>query len=403
MKKKVLFLINTMGQAGAEVALIELLKKLDSKNEFRIYLYSIIPCGELFERVPDNIHLLNKHVSTSSVLSFKGRVKIGKQVLISFFYKFTGFRLLPYMIKNIKEQKARGGKIQYDKLLWRMLAQGRPSLKGRYDLAVSYIEGGANYFLADKVESDKKVSFVHIDYKQAGYTPYMDQGSYENMDRIYVVSKAVGEKFSSIYPQYKDKIRLFRNLLSREDILSKAERGRAFTDEFHGVRLVTVGRLHYQKGYDIAIEALARIIKDGYSVRWYIIGEGMERAHLEKLIRKNKVEDSFILMGKKDNPYPYVKQSDIYVHASRFEGKSIAIEEAQILGKAIIASDCTGNTEQIVDGYDGVLFPLSVENLVGEIKALIDNPQKIKMYEENVKTKELEHPEDLEDMLLLLD
>jgi glycosyltransferase involved in cell wall biosynthesis len=107
-------------------------------------------------------------------------------------------------------------------------------------------------------------------------------------------------------------------------------------------------------------------------------------------------------MGAKDNPYPFMKQADIYVHATRFEGKSIAIEEAQILGKTIVASDCTGNTEQIKSGYDGVLLTLNVENLVRELERLIDEPGLQKEYAKHVLEKKLEYPKDLESMLALL-
>ena len=88
-----------------------------------------------------------------------------------------------------------------------------------------------------------------------------------------------------------------------------------------------------------------------------MLGEGPERTDLERRIEQHGVKGEFVLLGAKDNPYPFVRQADIYVHAARFEGKSIAIEEAQVLGKPIAASDCTGNTEQIISGYDGILFP----------------------------------------------
>ncbi len=391
-----------MGRAGAEMALVNLLKKLDSMKTYELFLYSIIPCGELFEQLPKNVHILNKRISNSPLLSFFGRLRIAQALLASFFYKLTGFRLLPYMIKNVKDQRSKGKRLQYDKLLWRLLADGKPRARDSYDLAVAYIEGAAAYYVSDKVNASHKAAFIHIDYEQAGYTSYMDRDCYSSMDRIYVVSNAVGQKFTGFYPKLRDKVSLFRNLLDRDEILKKALTGQGFTDGFDGIRLVTVGRLHYQKGYDIAIEALARIIKDGYHVRWYIIGEGMERPNLETLIKKHGLEKSFILMGMKDNPYPYIKQADIYVHASRFEGKSIAIEEAQILGKAIAASDCTGNTEQIESGYDGVLFTLNVDNLVKVLKSLIDNPQLVMKYEEHVKMKLLEYPEDLNDMLGML-
>lgn len=402
MKKKLLFITNTMGRAGAETALIQLLKKLDAMREYELFLFAIVPRGELFADVPENVHILNRKVNLGSVHSSFGQLRIAGAVLAAFFYKCMGFRLLRYMAANVRQQKKSGGQLQADKLLWRLLAQGRPPLKGSYDLAVSYIEGAAAYFLADKVAAKHKAGFIHIDYQKAGYTDFIDQDCYRHSEKIFVVSNEVGEKFCSVYPRYRDKVHLFRNILDIDGIRKKAETGTGFTDQFKGIRLLTVGRLHYQKGYDIAIEALARIRKDGYKVHWYVIGEGAERARLEQQIKQQGVQDSFFLMGAKDNPYPYMKQADIYVHATRYEGKSIAIEEAQILGKAIVASDCTGNTEQIISGADGTLLTLNVENLVRELERVIDDPELRKEHGARALEKKLVYPEDLECLLGML-
>jgi Glycosyltransferase len=392
-----------MGRAGAETALIELLKKLDSMDRYELYLKVIIPCGELFDRVPERVHILNRHISRHSVLSRSGHIRIAGSVISAFFYHLTGFKLIGNMIRNIREQKASDRKLQYDKLLWRLLADGHPSDRETYDLAVSYIEGASAYYLADKVHARHKAAFIHIDYEKAGYTIHMDQNCYASMEKIFVVSNEVGEKFCAVYPQYREKIRLFRNLLDKNAILNKAEEGIGFTDKFEGIRLLTIGRLHYQKAYDIAIEALTRLKQDGYQVRWYVIGEGMERTKLEELIKKYDVADSFLLLGARDNPYPYLKQADIYVHATRFEGKSIAIEEAQILGKVIVASDCTGNTEQIIPEYDGVLLTLTAQNLARELERVIDHPGLQKELVKHVLEKKLEFPEDLEGMLGMIE
>lgn len=403
MRKKILFVINTMGRAGAETALIGLLKKLKSMGQYDLFLYVIIPCGELFDRVPKGVHILNKRFSRGSVLSPNGHLWIAGEVIYSFFYHFTGFRLLGYMIRNLREQKASGRRLQYDKLLWRLLAAGRPQPAETYDLAVAYIEGAATYYVADQVKAHHKAAFIHIDYQKAGYTPWMDQDCYQGMERIFVVSSEVGEKFIRVYPQYWDKVRVFHNLLDPDEIHRKAKEGSGFLDRFDGIRLLTVGRLHYQKGYDIAIQALAKLREDGYKVRWYVIGEGLEKNNLERLIKKYKVEDSFILLGAKDNPYPYMKQADIYVHATRFEGRSIAIEEAQILGKAIVASDGTGNTEQIISGYDGLLLSLEVGQLACALEHLMDHPRLLKKYAKHATEKKLEFPGELESMLSMLE
>ena len=402
MKKKLLFIINTMGRAGAETALIGLLRKLNSMGQYDLSLYTIIPCGELFDRVPKGVHILNKHIYKGSVLSPSGHLQIIREVLYSFFYHMTGVKLLGYLLRNIREQRA-SGRFQFDKLLWRLLATGRPGLTGPYDLAVAFIEGAATYYLADKVMAHQKAAFIHIDYQKAGYTPWMDQDCYQEMNKIFVVSSELKEKFVHVYPQYQDKVRVFHNLLDRNEIQKKAEEGLGFIDQFDGIRLLTVGRLHYQKGYDIAIQALAKIRDDGYKVRWYVIGEGLEKSNLERLIKMYSVEDCFILMGARENPYPYMKQADIYVHATRFEGWGIAIEEARILGKAIIASDGTGIKEQIISGFNGLLIALEVGQLTFALEHLIDNPRIRLEYAKHAMEKKLEFPDELESLLSMLD
>lgn len=392
--KKVLFIINTMGRAGAEAALITLLEKLTEMGSFDISLFSLIPRGEMFARIPQSVCVINKHVSEGSVLSSSGRFAIAAVVIRAFFYKGTGFRLLPYFIKNVKAQR-KSGRIQLDKLVWRLISDGTPAPAEEYDLGVAFIEGASTYYLADKVKSTRKASFVHIDYQRAGYLPIMDKGCYSQIDRIFAVSHEAKNKFCSVYPECAGKTFLFRNIIDAGAIRRKAEAGTGFSDSFNGIRLVTVGRLSYQKGYDIAVEALSQVVRDGFKVRWYIIGEGPERKTIERLIQQHGIADSFILLGEKENPYPCIKQCDIYVQATRFEGKSIAVEEAQILGKPILASDCTGNSEQIISGVDGVLFPLSSDKLAEMIKWMIQNPELCQQLSIEVKKKNLDFPEDI--------
>ncbi len=402
MKKKLLFVINTMGRAGAEMALIELMRRLQLTGQYDISLFAIIPQGELFDMVPEGVKIENHGYSSASVLSAAGRRGITACTAKAFFRRMTGFRLGGYFLRNLLAQR-RSGRFQPDKLLWRLLSDGAPRLDETYDLAVAYLEGAATYYVADHVKARHKAAFVHIDYQKAGYTPEMDLGCYDRMDLIFTVSNEVGNQFRKTYPQYADKVRLFRNMLNQDMIRQKAETGDGFDDDYQGIRLVTVGRLHYQKAYDIAIKALRILLDDGYDVRWYVLGEGSERPALEKQIEETGVQGRFVLLGAKSNPYPYVKQADIYVHATRFEGKSIAIEEAQILGKVIVASNCTGNTEQIIPEYDGVLLELNEQNLAHELERVINDKELRTRLAEHVLEKKLDHQEDLEAMLALLD
>lgn len=400
--KKLLFVMNTLGRAGAEMALIELLRRLSRDGKYEIYLYVLLPQGELFENIPDGVTLLNKKYNSGSVLSTKGRLSIACLVFKAFWHKLAGFRLIGYFFRNIKDQK-KTGRFQPDKLLWRLISEGTPELKQEFDLAVAYIEGASTYYVADHVKAAKKAAFVHIDYELAGYTAVQDQGCYDRIDRIFGVSNEVVRKFLLTYPQYKDKTMLFYNLLDVDGIRQKAEKYEGFTDGYTGIRLVTVGRLHYQKGYDIAINALKILRDSGREIHWYVLGDGPEKAALQKQIDDCGLTESFILMGAKPCTYPYVKQADIYVHATRFEGKSIAVEEAQILGKVIVASDCTGNTEQITPDVDGILLSLSAENIAEQIERVLDDEELREKLRENVLKKDLEHKDEPKKLLSLIE
>ena len=282
------------------------------------------------------------------------------------------------------------GKILLDKLLWRVLADGASKIQEEYDLAVAYLEGGATYYVADYVKAKKKAAFVHIDYEKAGYTRELDLDCYEKFDRIFTVSDEVKEHFLRVYPEYECKTSVFNNILNQERIKKMAEQGEGFNDGFKGLRILTVGRLTRQKRYDVAINAM-KLMKEkiGVPIRWYVLGEGDLRQELEQQIKSAGLENDFILMGVKENPYPYYKGCDFYVHATEFEGKSIALQEAQVLGKPILATDCSGNREQIENGTDGILCELDPGQVCEKLLYMINNPEKCKGYAEKAKQKEL--------------
>lgn len=371
MKKQILFVINTLGQAGAEVAMLELIKKLNIQ-EVDIDLLVLTGQGELIDLVPRYVNVLNTDYCHASVLSEEGRKNLKRTVIKSAFRRGNIFRLMPYMIRNLFHM-LRNNRVQSDKLLWRLVSDGAPVFKKEYDLAIAYLEGGSTYYVGDHVRAKKKAAFVHIDYSKAGYTRKLDKNCYLLFDRIFTVSAEVKAKFLEGYPECTDKVKIFENLIDCEGIVKKSKLNGGFNDDYKGVRLLTVGRLTHQKAYDIAIQALKIVKENGYAVRWYVLGEGDKRAELEKLISENELENDFILAGAVSNPYPYYAQTDIYIHASRYEGKSIAIREAQTLGCPIIASDCSGNREQIQNGIDGILCKLTAQDIAKGIMLLIDD------------------------------
>ena len=398
--KKILFVINTLGRAGAETALIELLNHLDV-DEYEISLYVLLGQGEMISKVPQKIHVKNKKICTDSVLSSAGRQKMLLTSLAALFRNGHTGEKIAYIIKNLCVMK-KTGKIQPDKLLWRVVSDGADRFDEKFDLAVAYLEGGSTYYVADHINAKKKAAFVHIAYGDSGYTREMDRGCYEKMDVIYTVSKETRRHFLEFYPEYEKKVQIFHNIIDSERIEREAKKPGGFSDSYDGVRILTVGRLAYQKAYDIAVQAMRQIKDAGYQARWYIIGEGAERKALEKQIAELGLQADFVLLGMKENPFPYYAQCDLYVHATRFEGKSIAIQEAQMLGCAVIASDCAGNREQMEDGVDGLLCPLTPEGIAKKIEELIDDTTKKERLAAAAKQKANGQTEDIQRLLDLM-
>ena len=398
--KKILFVINTLGRAGAETALIELLNHLDV-DEYEISLYVLLGQGEMISKVPRKIHVKNKKICTDSVLSSAGRQKMLLTSLAALFRNGHTGEKIAYIIKNLCVMK-KTGKIQPDKLLWRVVSDGADRFDEKFDLAVAYLEGGSTYYVADHINAKKKAAFVHIAYGDSGYTREMDRGCYEKMDVIYTVSKETRRHFLEFYPEYEKKVQIFHNIIDSERIEREAKKPGGFSDSYDGVRILTVGRLAYQKAYDIAVQAMRQIKDAGYQARWYIIGEGAERKALEKQIAELGLQADFVLLGMKENPFPYYAQCDLYVHATRFEGKSIAIQEAQMLGCAVIASDCAGNREQMEDGVDGLLCPLTPEGIAKKIEELIDDTTKKERLAAAAKQKVNGQTEDIQRLLDLM-
>lgn len=369
--KKLLFVINTLGQAGAETALINLLRRIDP-GRCQVSLYVLMGQGEMKSELPNHVRLLNRTFCDSPVLSGPGRRLMARRVIEAAFRRGTVFRLLPYLIRNFFAMAAMK-RIQVDKLLWRLLSDGGERFQEQYDLAVAYLEGGSAYYVADHVNAAKKAAFVHVDYEQAGYNRRLDKDCYLHFDRVFAVSGEVKNSFDRAYPECAGKCSVFHNLLDVEEIRRKASLPGGFGDDYQGIRILTVGRLTAQKAYDTALEAMSLLKERGEQARWYVLGEGNQRGLLEEKRKRLGLEEDFLLPGAVKNPYPYFVQADIYVHATRFEGKSIAIQEAQILGKPVLVSDCSGNREQVTAEVDGLFCDLTPESICEGIQRLIQD------------------------------
>lgn len=385
MKIKILFVINTLGRAGAEAALLELLRRM-SPEKYEISLFVLTGQGEMVEELPDYIQLLNPCYDNASVLDGRGKRRLLLGTLACLIRRGVGLRLSGYLFNNfIRMLKRR--QFAADKLVWRVWSEAAPESETQYDVAVAFLEGGSTYYVADHVKAKKKIAFVHIDYHMAGYSRQLDLNCYQAYQQIFAVSDEVLHSFIKVYPEMAAKTFVFHNMINQEAIRAKAADGNGFTDGYDGSRILTVGRLTRQKAFEVSIEAMKLLKERGRKARWYVLGEGNQREKLRRHIKHLGLEEDFILLGAVNNPYPYFVQADLYVHATRYEGKSIAVQEAQTLGCAILVSDCSGNREQLTDGVDGRICQFNPEDICNHIIWMMDHPKECERYAEAAAKK----------------
>lgn len=378
--KSILVVINTLGRAGAEVALMGLLKAIGP--EYDIDLYVITAQGEMVDELPEYVHMLNdmSTYSKEPIHSEAGAKALKRQVIRALFAKGMIIKNFGYLVRETVQMLGRKS-FKVDKLLWKSLSDASLVNNKHYDMAIAYLEGGSTYYVADHINADKKVGFVHISYEAAGYTKSLDHGVYDKLDRVYCVSDESAAAYKKFYPEHAAKVMVFHNIIDVKRIKDMAAQNAEWPEkcvesqEKCVTRLLTVGRLNEQKGYDYAIKALALLKKQGVKAKWYALGDGDKRDELVELAQSLGVEDDFEILGIKENPYPYFKECDIYIQPSRFEGKCISMQEAMVLGKPIVATACSGNVEAIENEVNGLLVEIDENDIADGIKRLIEDSQ----------------------------
>lgn len=391
-----------MGMGGAENALLELFNQLDLEKH-DVFLFVVTGQGELLSCLPKEVRLLNKKYYPIALYDKIGKAQLFITVLKAMVIPGNILKRIVYILNNLKNM-IKQRRIQKDKLFWKILSDGAQKLEQEYDLAIAYLEGGSAYYVASHVKAKKKVAFIHTNYNLSGYSRKLDENCYLKFDHIFTVSKSVKDHFLSVYPECQKRTEVFYNLIDREKILLKALEKGGFTDDYDGFRILTVGRLVPEKAYDVEIEAMKILKRSGKSFRWYVLGDGELRKKLEKQVYAYGLKKDFLFLGMVENPFPYYAQCDLYVHASYIEGKSIAIEEAQVLGCAILVSDYSGVREQVEDEVDGKICRLEPKTLAECILDFANDPQKRISYgnEASKKGKRKKNQTELNKLMTLL-
>lgn len=371
MKKKILFLCSNMDIGGFQRSLISLLNSFDY-NSYDIDLLLMKKNGLLSKYIPKNVNILKPVISESFYYKFPtcifSLIKERK-------YKYAFFRFVGALISL--KNKGRGF-VFSNKVI--------PPIKDYYDVAIDYNGQQLLYYLVDKINADIKISFFHSDYKKWPYYKKTDEIYYDKVNYIVTVSDECVESMKDIFPQFKNKIYKIENIVSKNTIFIDSDT-KTFSDEYDGTRLLTVARVCYDKGIDLAIKTIKILLKRGYYIKWYWIGPYDVNDIYIKQIENDKLQNNIILLGAVDNPYGFMRDADIIVHPSKFEGKSVTVEEAKILNIPIIATNYSTVKNQIENNKTGIIVDFSEEQLANEIIKLIETPEKRNELINNMKAE----------------
>lgn len=367
--KRILFVIPSMRIGGAEKSLANLLNLIDL-NEYDINLLMFKPGGELLQQIPSGIHVLETDPSLFYAYKCDKNVFSCKAGVRSEILRIFSTGVCKILYGNCARQK------RWTKFYKALL----PKLDSEYDVAIGYLEGDASYYVIDKVNAKRKILWVHSNFdnikKNEDASVYKEY--FREADKVVSISDKCVQVLQDNYPDMRNKFVFLPNLTS--SVVLKNTAKAAIDEKFLKdiFNIVSVGRLTEAKGFDMAIDALKILKERKVPVHWWIVGDGELREGLEKQVRNNGVEQYLTFLGSKSNPYPYMNNADLIVQTSRWEGKSVVLDEAKILGKPILATAYATVKDQVINGKEGVIVEMNAEAIALEIEHLIKDKSTLK-------------------------
>lgn len=366
--KKLLFMCINMNIGGTEKALINMLNEINS-SKYDITLLMLEEYGGFLNQIPSFVKV--KYVNEYKVI--KPLIKEPPKLLVKKLIRNKKYSKGLLILLNYSISKITNNMSYY----YKYISKSIKNIEEEYDLAVAYAGpmDFITYFVLKKIKARKKVQWIHFDITKIGFNKKFAEKNYKKFNKIFVVSEEGKEKLINLIPALNNKVEAFFNIISCKLIENMSKNEKGFNDSFNGVRILTVGRLSKEKGQDLTINALARLKNEGYNIKWYCIGDGPKKDNYKKIIKSLNIENDYILLGSRLNPYPFMKDCDIYVQPSRHEGYCITLSEARCFDNPIVTTNFTGANEQIKNEVTGLICDISEEGIYKSLKRLLDDKE----------------------------
>ncbi len=351
MCKKLLFVVDNLVMGGVTRVLLNLLNNLDY-DKYDVDLLVLHYYEDVEINIPSQVTLIKGDSTYKYIDKTLGDIIRTKDISA-----FLGKLKLVFSLKS--------GKIKKD------IARSRKKiLSKKYDTEISFNDGFTQIFVANG-DSERKISWLHADISvfndSSRYTGLIGE-SLAKMDAFICVSKMVKDAYTAQFGIKNAYV--IHNIIDSDKILQDSQESIDFTYPENCIKLISVGRLCEAKNYARFIRVHKMLLDDGYNVASYIIGDGLDRELLEQEIEKNQVGNTFTLLGRKENPFPYVKNADVFVLSSNHEGLPTVLYEALVLGVPCVSTKVAGAEEIIGEQY-GIITEKSDRALFDGIKELL--------------------------------
>ena len=390
MKKKIFIFSHAMEIGGAERALLGLLSSIDY-SKYDVDLFLLRHSGELLDLIPNEVNLLPEIPQYRAVmLPMVSALKDG-QINVVLGRLVGKIKAKNYSIKHPAQSSAVA--IDYSH---KYVVDSLPKVNDKnYDCAISFLT--PHYIVSKKVNANKKIAWIHTDYSTVSVDIESELKMWSQYDYIASISNDVTNAFLVKFPSLEDKIVLIENILS-EDFIEKQSNLFDVSGEMQSdsIKLLSVGRFCEQKNFDNVPEIASLIKAKDVDFKWYLIGYGSDEELIRTKISEYNMDGTVIVLGKKENPYPYIKACDIYVQPSRYEGKCVAVREAQILDKPVVITNYTTAQSQLNDGFDGAIVPIDNVGCANALADFILDKDKQNRFISNMKTTDYSNQNEVE-------
>lgn len=396
--KKVLIISHAMGIGGAERALLGLLNSFDYKK-YSVDLFLCRHEGELFHSIPKEVNILPLTQARYLAVPITNVLK-DKRFNIAY-SRLKAKIKAKQTVKRLDLKPDNQVELTYSHLYtYKYFDFINPSIT--YDLAISFLT--PHYICLNKCNAKKKIAWIHTDYSTIDIDVETELNMWNQYDYIASISDKCTESFLKKFPSLKNKIIRIDNIITNDMIRKPANEFilndmKRKEDEYI---LCSIGRFSTAKNFDNIPVICKNIIKQGLNIKWYIIGFGGDENLIRDKIAKENMQDHVIILGKKENPYPYIKACDFYIQPSRYEGKAVTVREAQILHKPVIITKFPTSSSQLTDGYDGVIVPMDNVGCAKGIVDFINNKELQEKIINNLKNNDYSNSNEIEKIYKLM-